>query len=172
MTPCILPNKEFTIQARQWHWDFFVAGWMLARQHNVLAHVLAAEVVFNRASELWKSGRSRKWQSIRNYSYNKKLSTKFDDLGVIIIRKRCSIQQSEKYNCSITASPENRLFLFFWGGGGTRYSSHGGESPSYDLFHECHGQTKRLYTSLIALFSTVYYFHYLGSPFLIIKANV
>ena len=27
-----------------------------------------AEAVINRASELWKSGKSRKWQSIRNYS--------------------------------------------------------------------------------------------------------
>ena len=26
----------------------------------------------------------------------KKFSTKFDDLGVIIMRKRCSIQQGEK----------------------------------------------------------------------------
>ena len=55
-----------------------------------------AEAVINRASELWKSGKSRKWQSIRNYSWNKKFSTKFDDLGVIIMRKRCSIQQGEK----------------------------------------------------------------------------
>ena len=27
----------------------------------------------NRASELWKSGKSRKWQSIRNYTWNKKI---------------------------------------------------------------------------------------------------
>ena len=51
-----------------------------------------AEAVNNRASEVWKSGKSRKWQSIRNY---KKFSTNFDDLGVIIMRKRCSIQQGE-----------------------------------------------------------------------------
>ena len=29
-------------------------------------------------------------------THNKKFSTEFDDLGVIIIRKRCSIQQGEK----------------------------------------------------------------------------
>ena len=28
-----------------------------------------------------------------------KFSTKYDDLGVIIMRKRCSIQQGEKVNC-------------------------------------------------------------------------
>ena len=42
------------------------------------------------------NGKSPKWQSIRNYSSNKKFSTKFDDLGVIIMRKRCSIQQGKK----------------------------------------------------------------------------
>ena len=60
----------------------------------------AAEAVINRASELGKSGKSQKLQSIRNYSLNKKFSTKFDDPGVIIMRKRCSIQQGEiKDNC-------------------------------------------------------------------------
>ena len=42
------------------------------------------------------NGKSQKWQSIRNCSWNKKFSTKFDDHGVIIMRKRCSIQQGEK----------------------------------------------------------------------------
>ena len=87
----VLLNKDhyrvqwqwFTIQARHWHWDFFVAGWML-----VCVGACAAEAVINRVSELWKSGKSRKWQSIRYYSLNKKFSTKFDDLGVIIMRKR------------------------------------------------------------------------------------
>ena len=41
------------------------------------------------------NGKSQKWQSIRKYSLHKKFSTKCDDLGVIIIRKRWSIQQSE-----------------------------------------------------------------------------
>ena len=31
-------------------------------------NIWTAEAVINRASELWKSGKSRKWQSIRNYS--------------------------------------------------------------------------------------------------------
>ena len=68
--PCIAYNKDhyrvqwqgFTIQARHWHWDFFEAGWML-----VCVGVCAAEAVINRVSELWKSGKSRKWQSIRNH---------------------------------------------------------------------------------------------------------
>ena len=60
------------------------------------------------------NGKSRKWQSIRNYSQNKTFSTKFNDLGVIIMRKRCSIQQGEKNNCWSEQSPKNRLFLFFW----------------------------------------------------------
>ena len=33
------------------------------------------------------NGKSKKWQSIRNYSRNIKFSTKFGDLGVIIMRK-------------------------------------------------------------------------------------
>ena len=32
-------------------------------------------------------------------SQNKKFSTKFDDLDVIIMGNRCSIQQSEESNC-------------------------------------------------------------------------
>ena len=44
-------------------WDFFVAGWML-----VCVGACAAEAVINRASELWKSGKSRKLQSISNFS--------------------------------------------------------------------------------------------------------
>ena len=39
---------------------------------------------------------NRKWQSIRKYSSSKKFSTRFDDLGVIIMRKSCSIQQVKK----------------------------------------------------------------------------
>ena len=61
-----------------------------------------------------------KWQFIRNYSRhkNKKCSTKFDDLGVIIMRKRCSIQQGEKANCWSEQSPKKSTVstvLFFWG---------------------------------------------------------
>ena len=53
--------------------------------------------VFLGATHQWQiNGKSRKWQSIKNYSYNKTFSTKVDDLGVIIMRKRCSIQQGEK----------------------------------------------------------------------------
>ena len=38
---------------------------------------------------------------------NKKFSTKFDDLGVIIMGNRCSIQQGEEnYNCWSEQSPE------------------------------------------------------------------
>ena len=37
---------------------------------------------------------------------NKKFSTKFDDLGVIIMGNRCSIQQGEKNNCWLEQSPE------------------------------------------------------------------
>ena len=49
-------------------WELFILwvisyGWML-----VCVGACAAEAVINRASELWKSGKSRKWQSIRNYS--------------------------------------------------------------------------------------------------------
>ena len=50
--------------------------------------------------------KSCKCQFIRNYSWNKKFSTKFDDLGVIIMRKRCSIHQGEKDNCWSEQSPE------------------------------------------------------------------
>ena len=65
------------------------------------------------------NGKSRKWQSIRNYSYNLKFSTKFHDLGVIIMRKRCSIQQGEK-KITVDQSKvlKNRLFRSFWA---TRY---------------------------------------------------
>ena len=45
-------------------------------------------------------------------------STKFDDLGVIIMRKRCSIQQGEKNNCSSEQSPKKFTVPFFLGGGG------------------------------------------------------
>ena len=47
----------------------------------------------------------------------KKFSTKFDDLDVIIMGNRCSIQQSEEINCCLEQSPENRLyrpFRYFW----------------------------------------------------------
>ena len=104
----------------------FLCSWLNAGANTC---VLGAEDVINRASELWKSGKSQKWQSIRNYAWNKKFSTKFDDLGVIITRKRCSIQQGEKDNCWSEQSPEKLtvstvlfFFFFFWGGGGgTRY---------------------------------------------------
>ena len=46
----------------------------------------------------------------------KKFSTKFDDLGVIIMGNRCSIQQGEENNYWLEQSPENwlyRLFRFF-----------------------------------------------------------
>ena len=42
-------------------------------------------------------------------------STKFDDLGVIIMRKRCSIQQGEKNNCSSEQSPKKFTVPFFGG---------------------------------------------------------
>ena len=47
----------------------------------------------------------------------KKFSTKFDDLDVIIMGNRCSIQQSEESNCWLEQNPENllyRLFRSFW----------------------------------------------------------
>ena len=37
---------------------------------------------------------------------NKRFSTKFDELGVIIMRNRCSIQQGEENNCWLEQSPE------------------------------------------------------------------
>ena len=36
----------------------------------------------------------------------KKFSTKFDDLGIIIMGNRCSIQQGEENNCWLEQSPE------------------------------------------------------------------
>ena len=39
-------------------------------------------------------------------SHKKKFSTKFDDLGVIIMGNRCSIQQGEENNCWLEQSPE------------------------------------------------------------------
>ena len=47
--------------------------------------------------------------------------TKFDDLGVIIMRKRCSIQQGENIAVDQSKVLKNRLyrlFCFFWA---TRY---------------------------------------------------
>ena len=116
----VLPNKDhyrlqwqwFTIQARHWHWDFFVAGWM---QDHMLAHVLLKlSLIVSR-----NSVKSRKWQSMRNYSWNKKFSTQFDDLGVIIIKNKCSIQQGETNNCWLEQNPEKLTVLtvpFFFRG--------------------------------------------------------
>ena len=69
-------------------------------------HFLDLPIICHRASKLWKSGKSREWHSIRNVSWNKIFSTKFDDLGVIIIGNRCSIYQGEKNNCWLEQSPE------------------------------------------------------------------
>ena len=46
---------------------------ILARQYTdqwtqYSLNLWTAEAVINRVSELWKSGKSRKWQSIRNYT--------------------------------------------------------------------------------------------------------
>ena len=71
-------------------------------------------------------GQIRKWQSIRNYSWNYKFSTKFDDLGVIIMKKRCSIQQSERNNCWSEQSSEKSTVWtvpFFCGPPGISYMS-------------------------------------------------
>ena len=46
---------------------------------------------------------------------NKKFSTKFDDLGVIKMRKRCSIQQGEKITVDQSKVLKNLLFRFFLG---------------------------------------------------------
>ena len=51
---------------------------------------------------------------------NKKFSTKFDDLGVIIMRKRCSIQQGEKDDCLLEQSLKKSTVPGFFGA--TRYS--------------------------------------------------
>ena len=45
----------------------------------------------------------------------KKFSTKFDDLGVIIMRKRCSIQQGERGYIDQSKVLQNQLFRFFGG---------------------------------------------------------
>ena len=56
-----------------------------------------AEAVSNRASELWKSLQIPKMTVHKKCTHKIKSSQlKFDDLGVIIMRKRCSIQQGEK----------------------------------------------------------------------------
>ena len=52
-------TKELQTQA---HWQY-TDHWT---QYSL--NLWTAEAVINRASELWKSGKSRKWQSIRNYS--------------------------------------------------------------------------------------------------------
>ena len=44
----------------------------------------------------------------------KKFSTKFDDLGVIIMRKQCATQQGEKNNCSPEQSPKKLTVPFFF----------------------------------------------------------
>ena len=56
-----------------------------------------------------------------NYSpseitYKIKFSTKFDDLGVIIMRKRCSIQLGKRDNCCSEQSPKTNDYSVFWGG--------------------------------------------------------
>ena len=55
-----------------------------------------AEAVINRASEPWKSGMQIPKMTVHKKLLIKKFSTKFDDLGVIIMQKRCPIQQGEK----------------------------------------------------------------------------
>ena len=60
-----LPDFRGTIN------DSFSSKYM--RQHmdqwtQYSLNLWTAEAVINRASELWKSGKSRKWQSLRNYS--------------------------------------------------------------------------------------------------------
>ena len=48
------------------HWTLW---WSLLGNTRITEHnTRSAEAVINRASELWKSGKSRKWQSISNYS--------------------------------------------------------------------------------------------------------
>ena len=66
---------------------------------------------------MWQiNGKSRTWQSISNYSLNKKLSTNFDDPGVIIMKKRCSIQQGiKKDNCWSEQSTKKLTVPFFGG---------------------------------------------------------
>ena len=88
-------------------WKLFIL-WVISYRLSFLGFAIC-----HRASKLWKSGKSRKWQSIRNVSWNKKFSTKFDDLDVIIMGNRCSIQQSEESNCWLEQSPENRLYRLF-----------------------------------------------------------
>ena len=44
----------------------------------------------------FQSSKARLMTNPENDSPYKKFSTKFDDLGVIIMRKRCSIRQGEK----------------------------------------------------------------------------
>ena len=62
------------------------------------------------------NGKSKKWQSIRNYSWNIKFSTKFGDLGVIIMRKKCSIQQGKiKITVHQSKVLKKWLFRFFEG---------------------------------------------------------
>ena len=56
-------------------------------------------IIVTRTLEIGQIPKMTVRQSIRNYSWNEKFSTKFDDLGVIIMRKSCSSQQGEKDNC-------------------------------------------------------------------------
>ena len=107
---------RFTIQARQnWHWDFFVAGWML-----VLA-AYAAEAVVSRASELWKSGKSRKWQSIRIITH--KIKSSQPNLMILVIHyneERDALYPSKVKKILLIRAKSfiiidcNRLFRFFF----------------------------------------------------------
>ena len=57
--------------------------------------VVIRNLIHYPASKLWKSGECRKWQYIRHYSYNKKFKTKFNNFGVMMIGKGCSILSNQ-----------------------------------------------------------------------------
>ena len=73
-------------------WELFIL-WVISYGLSFLGSAIHLSLIVPRNSG---NQANRKWQSIRNYSSNKKFSTKYNYLGVIIMRKRCSIQQGEK----------------------------------------------------------------------------
>ena len=77
----VLPNKD--LQSRHVIGTDSTCSWLNAGANACVGACTSWSCDINRASKLWKLGKSWKWQSTRNNSLSKKFSTKSDDLGVI-----------------------------------------------------------------------------------------